>query len=153
MTFAYAPRMRIWGTAIDGYEENVPKTTIKLGATNKEGIFMVNNEKGNGALTSPVGLITSDEVVMAGGSGYINNKFSPLDNYFLYTDSWYWTMSPSFLRNSSIANVIRIRNNDGNMSAIDLSGSGGIRPVISLQLNATYLTGDGTINNPYLITS
>ncbi len=71
---SYALRQRIWGIRTDTYPETVPKTTIKLRATNKEDIFTISSEIGNGGLTYPVGLITSGEVVMAGGRGSINTE-------------------------------------------------------------------------------
>ena len=152
MTFAYAPRMRIWGTAIDGYEENVPKTTIKLGATNKEDVFMVNNEKGNGALTYPVGLITSDEVVMAGGRGWINEENPGTNsNYYLYSGSWYWTFSPNSFSIASFMSVIRVGDN-GFIGFTHVSSAGGVRPVISLPTRVLYINGNGTGETPYIIT-
>ena len=47
--------------------------------------FTVNTSNGNGALTYPVGLITADEVAMAGGKSGSNNS-----TYYLYTNRSYW---------------------------------------------------------------
>ena len=58
--------------------------------------FTVDSSKGNGLLTAPVGLITADEVAMAGGRTGMQNTM-----YYLYTGHVYWTMSPSSLMRAS----------------------------------------------------
>ena len=45
--------------------------------------------KGNGALTYPIGLITADEVIYAGGFGGKENR-----DFYLYNEKNYWTMTP-----------------------------------------------------------
>ena len=66
---------------------------IKMICSQKNDSFTVDDTtKGNGALTYPVGLITVDEVIAAGGYTY---NFPSNYNYYLYTGSSYWTMSPS----------------------------------------------------------
>ena len=52
--------------------------------------FNVEGTNGNEKLTYPVGLITADEAMMAGG---INGSSNML--YYLYSGQNYWTMSPS----------------------------------------------------------
>ena len=54
------------------------------------------SSKGNKALTNPIGLITADEVSMAGGVFKEKNH-----SYYLYNNSIYWTMSPYIFGNSS----------------------------------------------------
>ena len=150
---SYALRQRIWGIRTDTYPETVPKTTIKLGATNKEDIFTVSSEIGNGALTYPVGLITSDEVVMAGGRGYIDSKNNGENsNYYLYTGSWYWTISSHSFHSDSIAYMIRV-GSEGRVHSVHASNNGGLRPVIALQPSTAYIGGSGTANSPYYITN
>ena len=52
--------------------------------------FTVNDtSKGNGALTYPVGLLSTDEIVLAGG-WYASNS-----GYYLYSGQWWWASSPS----------------------------------------------------------
>ena len=41
------------GDRLDNYAETVPNTTIKLGANNREDVFTVSSEIGNGTSNSP----------------------------------------------------------------------------------------------------
>ena len=107
-------------------------------------------KKGNQKLRSPVGLITADEVALAGGFyGTVNQS------YYLYTNENYWTMSPSYF--GSGAFVFPMQNNgyfDHNTYVIYKFG---VRPVINLKSTTTFKTehdnlGDpGTVNNPYVV--
>ena len=104
--------------------------------------FTVNTNNGNGALTYPVGLITADEVAMAGGlNGYSNTS------YYLYTNQHYWSGSPANFVSSGSAYEFFVvsTGNLRNTYMLDLTG---IRPVISLSSKAK-LTGDGTWNNVF----
>ena len=51
--------------------------------------FTVDEANGNGKLDYPVGLLTSDEIMLAGGRAADNNS------YYLYTGQNYWAGSPS----------------------------------------------------------
>ena len=107
--------------------------------------FTVNTSNGNGALTYPVGLITADEVAMAGG------KIGPSDgnsSYYLYTNQDYWLGSPGiFLSSFSLASESNV-DSLGRMSMLQVDYNFGARPVISLSSKAK-LTGDGTWNNVF----
>ena len=102
--------------------------------------FTISENLGNGNLTYPVGLINIDEGLMA-GSKY-NNK-----SYYLYTGTFWWTMTPAFYTNSVFFNAIY---SDGSITANHSGNSQGLRPVISLKYGLSY-TGDGSINNPFKI--
>ena len=109
--------------------------------------FTVNkiNGKGNSALTYPVGLITADEVAMAGGkTGSDNNT------YYLYTNQDYWLGSPySFSSSLACAFEFYVSSSgflDSNYVAINY----GARPVVSLSSKAK-LSGNGTYSNPYTV--
>ena len=150
---AYVPRMRIWGNdpAGEAISQSVLNTFIKLGATEKGDIFTVSSEIGNGALTYPVGLITSDEMVLAGGRGSINTEnLGENKKYYLYTGAWYWSISPCYYNKESIAYAIRAHT-QGYISPTLVSYSGGIRPVVSLYSGTSYQSGNGTSNSPYRI--
>lgn len=148
-SIAYAPRVRIWGI---GFTDDFSNTTIKLGATNKEDIFTIDNDNGNGALTYPVGLITSDEVVLAGGRGEVVFTSDKGENtlYYLYSSSWYWTMSPD--RFDGRARVLNV-NPVGWIRNDWAYYEGGVRPVISLQSTTSYINGNGSNSEPYIITN
>ena len=101
---------------------------------------------GNGALTYPIGLITADEVVYAGGSWFSNNS-----SYYLYTGQNYWTMSPlSFSGNWSEARVFYVYLS-GSLGNGRANYTIGVRPVINLRSDVTISSGDGTASNPYVI--
>ena len=102
------------------------------------------SSKGNHKLTYPVGLITSDEVVLAGGFGGSSNI-----SYYLYTGEYYWTMSPYFFSTGGGSNVFVVPSNGGfNRSGV--TSVYGIRPVINLDVNVT-LSGSGTSTDPYVV--
>ena len=106
--------------------------------------FTVSSSKGNGKLTYPVGLITIDEIIYAGG------RYSTNSNYYLYTDQDYWTISPSSFSLYGALNAV-IMSNTGGLSYDTTGTILGVRPVISLKIDTIIESGDGTQNNPYVI--
>ena len=102
--------------------------------------FTVNDTtNGNGALTYPIGLITTDEVVLAGGWYYNNN------GHYLYSGSWYWASSPvSF--NGWSAYIHGVDSTASNLISMNIDG--GVRPVLNLSLDVLN-NGDGSMNDPY----
>ena len=117
-----------------------------LTCTEESDKFTVNTSNGNGALTYPVGLITADEVAMAGGVFGTSNS-----SYYLYTNQSYWSGSPySFYSDSSFASGFPV-NYSGYVGAI-VNYDAGARPVVSLSSKAK-LSGSGTYSNPYTVSS
>ena len=105
--------------------------------------FSVN--KGNQELTYPIGLITADEVNMAGGmTGMVNSL------YYLYTGTTYWTMSPSNFVNGFSAREMYV-DSSGALNYNYTSGGSGVRPVINLNTDNLTVTGSGTMEDPYVI--
>ena len=105
--------------------------------------FTVNkiNGKGNSALTYPVGIITIDEVVMAG-----NNFNESVKSHYLYTGAKYWTGTPTYFDGSYSAGFI-----DGNgYSRAELGIQFGVRSVVSLSSDVKLL-GSGTYNDVYIV--
>ena len=93
----------------------------------------------NGKIPNPIGLLTSDEYVLA-GSG----------NNYLDVGIDYWTMSPSFY-NSYGANVFVV-GSYGSLDAFDnVTNANGVRPVINLKADTVISSGDGTASNPFVI--
>ena len=98
--------------------------------------------------TTPVGLITADEVVYAGGVYATNNS-----GYYLYTGGYYWTMSP-FYFNPNVA----APTGEFLVYSSGLFGAGavddrvrGVRPVINLKADTIFSGGSGTSSNPYIV--
>ena len=100
---------------------------------------------GNKALTYPVGLITADEVAMAGGKFGTSNS-----TYYLYTSSYYWSGSPDiFYDYTPDAREFRVYSN-GYVDANIVNENAGARPVVSLSSKAK-LSGSGTYNDVYTV--
>ncbi len=94
--------------------------------------------------TTKAGLITADEVVFAGGKDSIDNK-----SYYLNIGMSYWTMSPYYY-DGRIAYVFAV-SFSGYLSFSSFNDGNGVRPVINLSADVTISSGDGTINNPYVV--
>ena len=98
-----------------------------------------------GSYSLKAGLITADELALAGegmmieGNSYLNPNG---------TGAFYWTMTPSDLIIGGKA-YLRIQNMyiDGYLS----SNITGIRPVINVSIDNGFESGDGTLENPYVI--
>ena len=104
--------------------------------------FTVNVSKGNGSLTYPVGLITADEIAMAGGVDGSSNS-----SYYLYTNQNYWS-GPSYFNGSTTSAFEFYVGFSGGINSYIVYSNYGARPVISLSSEAK-LTGDGTWNNVF----
>ena len=130
---------------IRGYNNVESAPTFKC--SQKNDAFTVNDtEKGNGALTYPVGLITADEIVAAG-----SGKFAtPNSSYYLYRPSnWWWSLSP-YNFNGIYANAFLVSANGALGYTHIYNTEGAVAPVISLSAEyANSLVGDGTMENPY----
>ena len=135
----YAPLGRL-------YENNAWKTSPipSLRCTNTNDLFTVRgSSKGNRSLDYPIGLITSDEVVLAGGFMGASNS-----SYYLYTNQIYWTMSPYYY--SGLHAYLFYVSSSGTFSPDGVNYARGVRPVINLSPDVT-LSGTGTTSNPYLV--
>ena len=138
---AYGLYSRI-GFSSEGMPTNF-NPTLKCAQANDR--FTTTTSLGNGDLTYPVGLMTADEVNMAGGD-IVN--FGENYSYYLYTGDRYWLFSPSDF-DSDIARVWYVW--DGGALRTDRVGNSfGLRPVISLKSNIGF-SGNGTMNNPFEI--
>ena len=120
---------------------NVPS----VACPNETDRFTVSNTNGNGALTYPVGLLTADEIIMAGEGG--NNESTA--TYYLYTNDYYWSLSPSSFDMVYAREVGVYRDN---LSITTVNSIYGLRPVVSLRLGTEFESGgDGTGTNPYIV--
>ena len=99
---------------------------------------------GNKALEYPVGLITADEVAMAGGKYGTSNG-----TYYLYTNQYYWSGSPTYFASSGIAYGFYVYASGG-VGASNVSYDNVARPVVSLSSKAK-LSGNGTYSKPYTV--
>ena len=107
--------------------------------------FTVNTSNGNGALTYPVGLITADEVAMAGGIFDSDNS-----SYYLYTNQYYWLVSPFYFNSNTSRAFEFYVFPSGNVVADGVTHTSGARPVVSLS-SKVKLSGSGTYNDVYTV--
>ena len=123
------------------YDDN---SKIILKCLNLNDAFTVNdNVNGNGVLKYSISLLSTDEVVLAGGYKE-SNKI-----YFLYSGVYSWNISP-YRYDTTYSHI---RGFDSNILADDANISNrkyGVRIVINLKPNSL-TSGDGTINNPYTL--
>ena len=116
-----------------------------LGCSRTEDRFTVNGINGNGKLTYPVGLITADEIVLAGGDYHVNNR-----SYYLYTSRTYLSMTPDFFNSTSLRPGAWCVSGTGYLATNIVTGINGVRPVIALDGNVI-VTGDGSSQSPYYV--
>lgn len=141
-------------SAYAGFNRTYVNHAPTLKCKNKNDRFTTSSTLGNGALTYPIALITSDEVVMAGGSGFdpATMTYITNDNYYLYPkngDYWYWTMTPfAFAGGRAIVDFV----NDVGLVSNDFVRDDfrAVRPVVSLKSDAIS-GGVGTVNNPFYV--
>jgi hypothetical protein len=99
---------------------------------------------GNGKLKHKVGLITADELVMA---GIITLVDSPHD--YLYTGEQIWSASPSGFGGIASEHVSRPTLG---LATNNVAAGFGLRPIVSLKSEMKFAEGgDGTKENPYIV--
>lgn len=109
---------------------------------------------GNGNLSYPIGLLTADEVVFAGGK---DGSTTSADNNYLTANtggslglkSW-WTMSPtSYTKADNTTYLWQVGSKRG-LGVSSATTSHQIRPAIVLKWD-TVVSGSGTTSNPYVV--
>ena len=129
---------------------------INLKCPQQNDAFTVSDTtNGNGALTYGVGLVTTDEVILAGGWSSKNV------NYYLYSGRHYWTMSPdNFYDRFAIECIvysdgsnINTRHDPSSVGGFgSVINSNGARPVLNLSSDVLK-NGNGTASDPYHLAS
>ena len=106
--------------------------------------------KCNGELSkinSKVGLITADELALAGYAAGTGNTTTYLQENA--TDTYWWSLSPNnFYGDDAI--VWGVYGSTGYFGINFVNSAGGVRPSISLK-STTNVTGEGTSSTPYII--
>ncbi len=124
------------------YDENGFLTLTRI-YTNHNAIFECLGE----ATSSKIGLLSADEVALAGGSNH-----SPNTEYYLYNSeiktSW-WTLSPAKNNNGNYYYIETDQNGEMNEGTLGTLFRGN-RPVINLTKKIT-VTGTGSKEDPYLV--
>lgn len=118
------------------------KKVASLKCVDQKDRFTVDSSFGNQGLTYAVGLVTADELFLAGGYG----NFGYIPHHYLATDFYYQSMTPvSAGWLSSIVEINSVSINYTNSDSISY-----IRPVINLK-QGILKVGNGTFENPYRI--
>ena len=107
--------------------------------------FTVSKNNGNGDLIYPVGLLTADEYTLTGNN--VNNSTS---TSYLSTGLTVWTMTP-FAYRSGGSLVFSIMNDTNKLASNLTTYKASVRPSISLVPNIEVESGNGTMDNPYIV--
>ena len=126
------------------------KTPILTCPTASDKFTSKGSSIGNKKLEYPVGLITADEVSMAGGVYHSDNSsYSNNSSYYLYTNQIYWLGSPGTSPSNGFVYGFIVYSS-GYINYYGVGSSNGVRPVISLSSKAKLL-GSGTYNDVYTV--
>ena len=139
-------------TAYGGFKRNFVDHTPSLVCPNNNDKFTTDNTLGNGKLTYPVALITSDEIAYAGGLAYDYSTGGYIANteFYLHTPSYYyWTLTPwAFVGGSSF---VAYWYTAGYLFGNSVYNSDrAARAVVSL-LSDAITGGSGTMNDPFTV--
>ena len=145
-TFGYGTYLTGYGATarVGVWNSDTTPSAPTFKCPQKNDAFTVNDtNKGNGALTYPVGLITADEVVAAGSGKYTTTNAS----YYLYRSGYdYWSLSPSYFRGTEACEF----HISSSLSNAWVQNSEFVAPVINLSAEyASTLIGKGTMERPY----
>ena len=135
-----------------GYAKNVTYygATQRLVSTSGSAGGTGPSLKCNGELSkinSKVGLITADELALAGYAYAKNNTTTYLQENA--TDTYWWSLSPDGFDGVG-AYVWRVDGGNSNFVSSNVNIAVGVRPSISLK-PSTNVTGNGTSEDPYIV--
>ena len=143
--FTYAPFARAYTNYTPTYD-----------CTETSDAFSVDNTSAK--LTYPIALMTSDEIMRAGGK---NDTILPSPYAWYYLNSangsitgltYWWLLSPNYWSSSSAGLFVVFGSNyPGRLYNFGATRAYGVRPAISLKSCTLYSTGDGSATNPYTI--
>ena len=132
--------------------ENQNPSTPSLKCVIEEDLYTHKSSvNGNKKLDNPVGLITADEVVFAGGFWVPpSGSYIPNLSHYLNIEEFYWTMTPS--RYYSAGTRMIVVNNKGYVTSAPPNYQYVLRPVINLKADTEFLEdGTGTKDNPFVV--
>ncbi len=136
-------------------EESAPTLTCE----NASDYYTVSSaSSGNKKLSYPIGLITVDEVMLAGHAGGVSdgsyNHMKSNNGNYLVTGNSFWTMTPAggynpFGATYWVACVFGV-GSSGFIDDLGVINTLGLRPVVNLKSGVT-ITGSGTKTDPYVV--
>ena len=110
---------------------------------------------GNGSLDYKIGLLTADEMVLAGMvtyQVYTNNNYdeTSVTSYLRNNaNDNYWTLSPVAFAGDDAS--VWLARNDGNLFGGTVADAYALRPVVSLKSATTISGGNGTASSPFIV--
>ena len=105
---------------------------------------------GNNDLAYPVGLLTIDEMVYAGGNIYKEDGSSTNSSFYLKNARVYWSLTPGFHNGSG--SYILVNGGSGHLHySISSNSILAVIPAISIKSSSVVSKGTGTYDNPYII--
>ncbi len=122
---------------------NLYSPSVECPNESRDGFTVSTDSGGNGKLTYPVGLLTMDEVMLAGGNNNANSK------YYLYTGKNYWLQSPSYYSSHARNFAVSSKGDLGLNEYVERLY--GVRPSVSLIPGIKSVAGNGTTDDPYVI--
>ena len=138
----YSPRTRFIDTAS-------PNKTATLMCSKNDSFTVTETSSTNGKLTYPIGLISIDEVALAGGKYNEKNE-----NFYLRSNSHYWTMTPAWYIGFYALSAMMFVGPNALFDTSTTPGTMALRAVINLKadtLISSSTPGDGSIEHPYII--
>ena len=137
----------------------VVESTPTLTCENASDYYTVASaSSGNKKLSYPIGLITTDEMMLAGHAGGVfdglYNHMKTNNGSYLATGNTFWTMTPAGGYNPFGDTYWRAQlfgvYGSGIIDGHGASDTNGLRPVINLKSDVT-ITGSGTMTDPYVV--
>ena len=136
-TYWFASYDRLFQNELNFAKDNAP--TLKCPAT---------SETFGGSYRLKAGLITGDELTLAGAMEY----FASNENFYLYNARNYWTMTPSYYYDNGAGNTFNVYVTVGlGAGGVASNSRGYYRPVINVSKDAIVKSGDGTKEKPYVL--
>ena len=136
-------------------EESAPTLTCE----NASDYYTVSSaSSGNKKLSYPIGLITADEVMLAGHAGGVfdgsYNHMKSNNGSYLVTGNAFWTMTPAGGYNpfglAGWSALVFPVYGSGYIDDYGVDDAYGLRPVVNLKSGVT-ITGSGTKTDPYVV--
>ena len=137
----------------------VVESTPTLTCENASDYYTVASaSSGNKKLSYPIGLITTDEMMLAGHAGGVfdglYNHMKTNNGSYLATGNTFWTMTPAGGYNPFGDTYWRAQlfgvYGSGIIDGHGASDTNGLRPVVNLKSDVT-ITGSGTMTDPYVV--
>ena len=140
-----------WGTERESYSNQY--YNLERGSTviqnPSDGIARTLSWTGKVGLISPSDYGYATDFTKCTNTLYNYNSNECKTNDWLFSNYWYWTMSPD----SSCAHCVWNVDSDGRVNYYHVHYNRGVRPVLTLSSGALAETGTGSKSDPYVLTS